>query len=122
MKKSNRTLTIEEALEVFDKARHVSIRPKGCTLVLGFLPYHRAEGRRKKGETFAQMLCRVAALALDNQAADIRAPSLWDTCEACGASYSRKTEAGKICRRCEKGLKEIRRETKPDRSIKGVIG
>jgi len=66
--KESPKLTLEGAILVFQTARRVKITNRACSLYLSLRPCIRVSGRRKKTESMADMIIRIADKALQNEA------------------------------------------------------
>lgn len=63
-------MTILEALARFEAARAMNINRRGCSMYFTYAPraFFRTTVRRRKGESFADMLIRCAALDAERHA------------------------------------------------------
>ena len=102
-------MTLNQALEIFEKSKWMRIHKKSAMIVLDFDTCVEARVRRKTKESFEAMLLRCAQKAQERKVAAWKNPAVF--CGACGCQAYHLYPVAKIglrlCKECAIGVGEL---------------
>ena len=102
-------MTLSQAMEMFERSKWMSIHQHAAALVLDFSSCVEARVRRKKNETFEQMLIRCAEKAQARKVAGWKHPAVH--CGACGVQSWNMHPVPQIglrlCKECALGVGDL---------------